>query len=80
MTTLRESQTHIPAAVLTEVREGDRVRIECADGTSVYLVGERDLALLRDREDAEDNLAADRALAEPGGNISFKEAKARLGL
>jgi hypothetical protein len=34
---------------------------------------------LREAEDAADNTAADRALAEPGQNIPWSEARKRLG-
>jgi len=34
---------------------------------------------LRRTEDVIDNAAADRALAEPGGNIPWSEARKRLG-
>lgn len=64
---------------IRKVAEGERavVRIK---GKDVALMSLDDLELFEEIEDRLDNEAADRALAEPGPNIPYEQARKELGL
>lgn len=85
MTRLKASQTRIPANVLEGVADkGKRVRIDRNGGESVYLVSERDLALLEELEDKLDLREAEQALsrhkASGGKTVPLEVIEQRLGM
>jgi len=59
--------------------DGERV-VVTVNGKDVALMSLDDLKLFEEIEDRLDNEAADRALAEPGPNIPYEQARKELGL
>ena len=82
MTRLPASQIRTELAdTLDRVAQGgERIVLHRRGKDVAVLVPLADLELLRELEDRLDNEAAEEALREPGASVSWKKAKAGLGL
>ncbi|MEA2062755.1 MAG: hypothetical protein U9P14_03565 [Gemmatimonadota bacterium] len=85
MTTLRASDTRIPAKVFNDVAiRFERVMIERRDGEKIALISSKELELFETLENYYDNMLADQALAEMEAlsekPVSLEQVKAELGL